>query len=240
MADAPTVVLVHGLFGPFGDERTWSRLNRHRVVVPDLLGYGEYANRSELVSIEAQVGHLEEVIGNQPVHLVGHSVGGVIASIYAHQHPDDVLSLVNVEGNFTLGDAFWSAALAKTPASDAATLLEEYRADPAGWFGGTSDPYEIRSTHAMLAFQPASTLQEMASSVVAVTGTPSWTPLLRDLFALMPVHLVAGEYSRADWHVPQWALQAAQTYTELPGVGHMMMFQRPEAFGDSLAGILAT
>lgn len=169
---------------------------------------------------------------------VGHSVGGVIASLYAHEHSEEVLSFVNVEGNFTLGDAFWSAELAKKPASDAAALLEEYRADPAAWFGGTPDPYEIHSARAMLAFQPASTLQAMASSVVAVTGAPSWEPLLRDLFARIPVHLVAGEHSRADWNVPPWALQTAQTYTELPGVGHPMMFQRPEAFGDLIARIL--
>lgn len=234
-----TVVLVHGLFGALGDERTWSRLNRDRLVVPDLLGYGEHADDAEQVSLEGQVRHLRALIGNEPVHLVGHSVGGVIASLYAHEHSEDVLSFVNVEGNFTLADAFWSAELAKKPASEAAALLEEYRADPAAWFGGTSDPYEIRSAGAMLAFQPASTLQAMASSVVAVTGAPSWEPLLRDLFARIPVHLVAGEHSRADWTVPHWALQAAQTYTELPGVGHAMMFQRPEAFGDSVARILA-
>jgi lipase len=233
-----TVVLVHGLFGAFGDERTWSRLERHRVMVPDLLGYGAHANGGQSVSIEAQVRHLRELIGNQPVHLVGHSVGAVVASLYAHEHLDEVLSLVNVEGNFTLGDAFWSAELAKKPASEAAALLEEYRADPAAWFGGTSDRYEIDSARAMLAFQPASTLQAMASSVVAVTGAPSWEPLLRGLFARIPVHLVAGERSRADWKVPRWALRAAQSYTELPGVGHAMMFQCPEAFGDSLARII--
>jgi lipase len=233
-----TVVLIHGLFGAFGDQRTWSRLNRHRVLVPDLLGYGQHANTTEPVSIEAQIRHLDALVGDQPVHLVGHSVGGVIASLSAHEHPDHVLSVVNVEGNFTLSDAFWSAELAKKPASEAAALLEEYRSDPAAWFGGTSDPYEIDSARAMLAFQPARTLQAMAASVVEITGAPDWTPLLQELFADIPVHLFAGEHSRPDWNVPPWALQAAQSYTELPGVGHAMMFQRPEAFGDSLARIL--
>jgi lipase len=233
-----TVVLVHGLFGAFGDERTWSRLAPRRVVVPDLLGYGEHSATTEPVTMDAQVAHLRELLGREPVHVVGHSVGGVIAALYAHRYPDDVLGLISVEGNFTLADAFWSAEFAKKSAAEAAVLLGAYRADPAAWFGYTTDPYEIDSARAMLAFQPASTLQATAASVVAVTGASTWEPLLRDVFARTSVHLIAGEASRAEWNVPGWALTAASSYTELPGVGHAMMFQRPETFGDTLANLL--
>ncbi|MHB8296793.1 MAG: alpha/beta fold hydrolase [Acidimicrobiales bacterium] len=233
-----TVVLVHGLFGAFGDRRMWRRLDSHRVVVPDLLGYGEHAATSEKITIEAQVEHVRALLDDEPVHMVGHSVGGVLTSLYAHQHPDDVLGLVNVEGNFTLADAFWSAELARKPAAEAAALLEHDRADPAAWFDGTTNPYEIDSARAMLAFQPASTLQAMAASVVAITGAPTWEPLLREVFARTPVHLLAGETSRAAWNVPDWALQAARSYTQLPGVGHTMMFQQPEAFGDAVASLV--
>ncbi|MEJ7757283.1 MAG: alpha/beta fold hydrolase [Nocardioidaceae bacterium] len=155
-----TVVLVHGLFGAFGDERTWSRLAAHRVVVPDLLGYGENAATSTPVALEAQVKHLRELVGDEPVHVVGHSVGAVISTLYAHRYPGDVLELVNVEGNFTLADAFWSAELARKPAAEAEALLESYRADPGGWFGGTTDPYQLASTPGPCwRFEPASTLQ---------------------------------------------------------------------------------
>jgi len=78
----------------------------------------------------------------------------------------------------------------------------------------------------------------MAASVVAITGAPTWEPLLREVFARTPVHLLAGEKSRAAWNVPDWALQAARSYTELPGVGHTMMFQQPEAFGDAVASLV--
>jgi pimeloyl-ACP methyl ester carboxylesterase len=93
--------------------------------------------------------------GTDPVHLVGHSVGGVIATLYAHQYPGDTLSLINVEGNLTLAGAFWSAEMAKMPAEQAAALLDKYRADPAAWFGATTDPCEIQNAVDMLAFQPA-------------------------------------------------------------------------------------
>lgn len=53
------------------------------------------------VTIDAQVEHLRELLGPVPVHVVGHSVGGVIAALYAHRYPDDVLGMINVEGNAT-------------------------------------------------------------------------------------------------------------------------------------------
>ncbi len=87
-----TVVLAHRLFGAFGDRRTWRRLDSHRVVVPDVLGYGEHAATSEKITIQAQVEHVRDLLGDERVHMVGHSVGGVLASLFTH-HPDDVLGL---------------------------------------------------------------------------------------------------------------------------------------------------
>jgi lipase len=60
----------------------------------------------------------------------------------------------------------------------------------------------------------------------------------KGVFAHTPVHLVSGERSRHGWNVPGWALAAARSYIELPGVGHTMMFERPEAFGNALVDII--
>lgn len=90
----------------------------------------------------------------------------------------------------------------------------------------------------MLAFQPASTLQATAASVVAITGAPTWEPLVREVLRRTPVHLVAGQLSRQGWNVPAWTLNAAASYTELSGVGHAMMFERPEEFGDAVAALV--
>jgi lipase len=126
-----TVVLVHGLFGAFGDQRTWERLSPHQVVVPDLLGYGEHAGTRQRITIEAQVEHLHALLGDQPLYLIGHSVGGVIASMYAHRHPEGVLALINVEGNFTLADAFWSQEMGRKTTPEASALLPQTSNCPA-------------------------------------------------------------------------------------------------------------
>ncbi|WP_227744214.1 alpha/beta fold hydrolase [Yersinia kristensenii] len=44
----------------------------------------------------------------EPVHVIGHSVGGAVAVLFARRYPEMTRSLTSVEGNFTLSDAFWS------------------------------------------------------------------------------------------------------------------------------------
>ena len=187
-----------------------------------MLGYGaEAAADPDSLTIEAQVEYLRAMIDEPRVHLIGHSIGGVIGATYAHRYPEQVASFVNVEGNFTLADAFWSGQLATmTPAE----VDENLRALP-----------EIAY---LLDFQPASTVQAMARAVVEFTADPGYERLLREVFAQTPVHLVAGGRSRAGWDVPDWALAGAASYSEVPGVGHMVMDEAPEAFGALLAGLL--
>lgn len=184
---------------------------------------------------------VDRIAPDARVLLVGHSVGGVIAASFAHAFPERVASFVNVEGNFTLADAFWSAQLAaKTPA-EVHKLLEADRADPARWLRDADvEPTEdrIRSAAQALSYQPATTLQATARAVVDYTGRPGYEQLLREVFAHTPVHLIAGARSRAGWNVPEWALTVAASYTEIPDIGHMVMLEAPEAFGKVLADVL--
>lgn len=198
------------------------------ILCPDLLGYGAEAQAGPTgITIDSQVEYVraavEGALPGRRVHLVGHSVGGVIAATYAHRFPERVASLVSVEGNFTLADAFWSAQLAS---KDPVEVDEILRA-------------KTEIAHA-LGYQPASTVQAMARAVVEFTGDPSYEQLLREVFALAPVHLVAGARSREGWDVPGWALAVAASYTEMPDVGHMVMHEAPEAFGTLLAELLAS
>ena len=205
-----------------------ARLGQAPILCPDLLGYGAEAQADPAgITINSQVDYVraavERAMPGRRVHLVGHSVGGVIAATYAHRHPEAVASVVSVEGNFTLADAFWSAQLASKTVPEVEEVL---RAKP-----------EI--AHA-LDYQPASTVQAMARAVVEFTGDPGYEKSLREVFARTPVHLVAGAHSRGGWDVPGWALAAAASFTEMPDVGHMVMDEAPEAFGTLLAELFAS
>lgn len=93
------VVLLHG-FGASAD--SWNRFakpltRRYRVIAPDQPGWGA-STRIESASYgyPAQVERLHQflsALGLKRVHLIGHSMGGFIASAYAARYPDEVITL---------------------------------------------------------------------------------------------------------------------------------------------------
>jgi pimeloyl-ACP methyl ester carboxylesterase len=129
------VVLIHGLIGTLDDDDLLNRLAPRPALAVDLLGYGRHRDQAP-DGIDSQVEHLRRVLDGAHlgrVHLVGHSAGGVVAVLFAHRHPDRVASLVNVEGNFTLVDAFWSTKVTRMGPERFAEVLAGYQSEPAGW-----------------------------------------------------------------------------------------------------------
>ena len=93
------LVLLHG-FGASAD--SWNRFakpltRRYHVIAPDQPGWGA-STRMEAASYgyPAQLERLHQflsALGLKRVHLVGHSMGGFIASAYAARYPDEVITL---------------------------------------------------------------------------------------------------------------------------------------------------
>src|SRR5438445_7187958 len=93
------LVLLHG-FDASAD--SWNRfakslIKRYHVIAPDQPGWGA-STRLETASYgyPAQVERLHQflfALGLKRVHLVGHSMGGFIASAYAARYPDEVITL---------------------------------------------------------------------------------------------------------------------------------------------------
>lgn len=233
----PPFLLIHGLIGSLRELVPVFARHAAAAHAPDLLGYGALQQVDPAsITLPGQVAHLLAYLdehGLDRVHLVGHSVGGAVALLFAAQHPERVATLFSVEGNFTLADAFWSAGVAQMSPADAATMLATLRAHPHTWLAkaGIEDTPAYRTAALqLLNNQPASTLQATARSVVKVTADEAYLQHARTLFAgPIPVHLVAGENSRSSWNVPAWALQSASSLTVLPG-GHLMMLEDPERF----------
>ncbi len=236
------VLLIHGLFGHLNDPVITRTIAPHHVVAPDLLGYGRwrYVNTDGL-TLEAQADHLARLIdGNASgqVNVVGHSVGGAVAVLLAHRHPELAASLILVEGNFTLRDAFWSSKIADTPLSEVEDIIAGYRADPGAWIADadvTVTEWSRALAQEWLDNQPASTIRAQARAVVEATGAESYLSIVRSqLDRDLPVHLVSGEWSRANWDVPSWVAAGVRSETVIPGTGHLMMVQEPEAFGAAI------
>ena len=105
--DAPVVVVLHG--GPGADYRYLLGLSaladQYRVVFYDQLGSGlSQRVPASQITVNSFVADLDALIQHfspkQPVHIVGHSWGAMLASAYAGAHPDKVDHLVLAEPGF--------------------------------------------------------------------------------------------------------------------------------------------
>lgn len=123
----PPVVFVHGLTE---DRRGWDPVvallnDRFRCVRLDLRGHGESSDAedySALAMAEDIVTVVDEAQLAQPPLVVGHSLGAVVATVYAAQAP--VRGVVNVDQSLRLGD-FAAGLQPLAPAlRDPATFLD--------------------------------------------------------------------------------------------------------------------
>ncbi|MHB1057093.1 MAG: alpha/beta fold hydrolase [Rhodanobacter sp.] len=116
----PTIVLLHGFAA---DKNVWLKtaklLTPHfHLIIPDLPGWGESSrDAGASYNIDAQAARLDgfvQALGLQRFLLVGHSMGGAIAGVYASEHPGHVagLALVDAFGLKGRENAFDRSAMA--------------------------------------------------------------------------------------------------------------------------------
>ena len=101
LGQGPRVFFLHGL--GIGNLASWyftaaaALSGQHQVVMYDLRGHGKserIASGYDLATLAADLGSLVDHLGQEPVSLVGHSGGGLIAMRYAIAHPERVRRLV--------------------------------------------------------------------------------------------------------------------------------------------------
>lgn len=103
--DAPPLVLVHGWMDVAASFQfvVDAMSQDHWVIAPDWRGFGltetpatdNFWFPDYLADLDFLLDHY---VGDQPVHLVGHSMGGHIATLYAGVRPERVRRLINLEG----------------------------------------------------------------------------------------------------------------------------------------------
>lgn len=98
MNDAPVMCLHSGGFTSRQWKRLVDRLAPRRVLAPDLVGYGRGRplDNGTPFHYRDDLPPLRELL-DQPMHLVGHSYGGLLALQLALAQPDRVLSLALFE-----------------------------------------------------------------------------------------------------------------------------------------------
>lgn len=258
------MVLVHG----FRDHcRTWDFFVAELltlapdlwVVAPDCRGHGDsgwvgaggyYHFFDYLLDLDHLVRHL----GAGPVRLVGHSMGGTIACLYAGTRPERVSRLALVEGLGPEGMAFADAP------RRAARWLEEVPAvvEGAGYATLEEAADRLRRSHPRLTGERAS---HLARHALRRTEAGAWQwkfdPLHR---TTSPQPFYAGQFTeflcrvacpslvvqgaesehrvRGDFEARRGLLPGARLVT-IPEAGHMVQQDNPEALARTLAPFLA-
>ncbi len=132
--DGEVVVMLHG-FG--GDKDNWPLYaryftRRHRVIAPDLPGFGNNTHDPELnyggVPQTERLHAFINELGLNNIHLAGNSMGGYIALNYALTHPQGVktLTLIDNAGVDSINKSELELAIDEGKNPLVATSLEDF------------------------------------------------------------------------------------------------------------------
>jgi 2-hydroxymuconate-semialdehyde hydrolase len=100
LGDGPPVVLLHGFptSSHLWRREAWLLAQRMRVIVPDLLGYGDSDHPADAdLSEPAQAHHVGELLERLEIGraaVVGHDIGGAVAQLLALDGPVEVPAMV--------------------------------------------------------------------------------------------------------------------------------------------------
>lgn len=236
MSENINLVLVHGLLGSLDFFEPEELLSGANIMSPNLHGYGNSPLKDKL-SLQDQADFVKASIEDttsEPCWLLGHSVGGAVVNLLASQHPELVRGIINVEGNFTINDAFWCQSISGKDPKDWEAEYELMRSDPEKWLEDsqiTVSPQRLLWAENILAYQNADTVQAVAKAVVSGTDTPEYEAIVNQVMdSDIPVYLVAGEYSVKGWDIPKNVKDAAVELCVIEGTGHLMMLDKPAEF----------
>lgn len=239
----PPVVLVHGFAGSTFDweEHLLAPLARtHRVIALDLLGMGWSARADDLAYgydlWSRQLVATLDALGLARATLVGHSLGGALATIVAGEHPERVERLVLVAPIVPLEqeERSWFFKLAEVPGIGEVMLGT---ADHLPELPGLSDASRAR---ARAVFRRAGTRRALLRHLRHGRDTDRLFTSYRKVRA--PTLVV---YGTADDVVPPAAVRRAapaiRDVLVLPieGAGHWLLRDAPERVRTAIESFLA-
>ena len=264
-SNGQTVLLLHGKnFSGAYWERTITELlaDGYRVVVPDQIGFGKSSKPDHLQysfqMLADQTRRLLDSLKVDDVTVVGHSMGGMLATRFALMFPERTRSLVLVnpigledwqhkQVPWQSVEAWYQGELNKTPETVKAYMTASYfdgqwkeAYDPLltlqqGWMRGPDYPriaWNSALHYEMIFSQPVvQDFDRLTVPTLLVIGTRDRTALGRNR-APEGIRETLGRYDRLGEKTVQRIPDA--TLVELEGIGHVPQF---EAFDRYMAAL---
>lgn len=239
----PSLVWMHGFGGSARNLRPQARAfrDRHRVVLFDLRGHArsgaptdpaEYSLGSfveDVLSVLTKVGETRVVLG-------GVSMGAAIALEFAMRHREAVLALVLA--------SFPASGHASRWAEDLALAIEQRGLESAGeelvWGGGRFDDEAKRFIRQGFTEHAPAALSSILRNALGRLRSPS--SMASELRALsIPTLLIVGEDDAPSVLASRElaALLPRARLVVIPGAGHVVNLQKPEAFNEAIQSLLS-
>jgi pimeloyl-ACP methyl ester carboxylesterase len=232
----PELIWIHGL----GEQsRSLDPIAAHPAfsgfahTLPDLPGYGRSPWPDVPDGLERLAERLAAWIGDRRPILIGHSMGGVLATLIAERTA--VRAVIDVDGNISLGDCTHSAKAAAYSLDE--FVHHGYAAMRAAVYDDGRSDAALRGYHAAMALASPHVFHHHALELVAISRPEMLAARLAALS--VPVLFIAGvpggvcERSHAllDRHGVRW-------HGILPA-GHWVHIDQPDRFADVVSEFLA-
>lgn len=239
----PTVVLLHpvGLDLTCWDSQVGALAPRFRVVRVDLRGHGRSDAPPPPYSLNgfaADVHALLHQLQLAPAHVIGLSLGGMVAQVLALEHPDDVRSLVLVDTTSSLSPDARRAMVERGEAAKRGGMASVIESTLGRWFtpGFLGSDIVARCRERLL----ADDVQGWAATWQAISELDT-EPRLTEI--RVPTLVLIGD---VDLSVP---VSRARAMADLipgailhvvTGAPHMAPLERPDLFNPPLLEFLRT
>lgn len=243
-AGQPAILYVHGLGESaycFEDLMAAPGLAGWHQLAPDLPGYGKSLWLADPYVLEGHaraLGRLLDELEVGRVVVVGHSMGGAIATLFARLLKRRTAGVFNIEGNISLADCHFSGQVAAQPLAEwlagghAAFLAGLYR-DAAAPGPDTNSPAVIQGYAASVTLGDPRQLHRNAIDLVEISRRET---LARELAGLeMPVAYAYGSPRGTGEHSLALLREAGVPLLEIAPAGHWCYLDQPAAF---LAGLV--
>jgi len=219
------VVLVHSLAG---NSTHWSKQLEHlrrtrRAIALDLRGHGrsERPNNGDytIAAMAGDVAAVADTLGLEKFVLVGHSMGGGVALVYAGAHPDRVAGLVLVD---PIGDG------KQIPPAEAKAYLAGFESN----YDSTSQKYWTSIVG------PDSAIRKRLLADLEATPREAVVSVLRDVLQFDP-HPALARYQgptlsivtpQNDMPMSLHRLGKGLPHRMVTGTGHWLQLDKPEEF----------
>lgn len=250
----PTVLMLHGIGGghlAFAPQVETLAEVGYRAVAWDMPGYGRSAPIEPYTFkglAESCIRLIDALVGEQDesVVLLGHSMGGMVAQEVIARRPDRVRKLILCGTSAAFGQRpdgsgpaeAWSRRFIDerlAPLAAGHSMAEVAAQLIPRMVGPGALPEGLRLAEHCMAGVPAATHRRALECLVTFDRRAALAQIR------VPTLLVAGEFDRvaAPAAMQEMAGRIPQArYAEMPGIGHLMQLENPDAFDRLLLDFL--